>query len=113
MRFLKKLLRFWVILVFGVSTGYFGIYNQHHVALKLPPWIEHVSVPAFGAFATFFLFGAAVVTLYFGYDSMRKTLEIRRLNKQIRELGGLPSPIGDGQVGMHTPTVDGPAASIS
>lgn len=116
MGFVTKLVRFWVLLIFAASTGYFAIYNQDHVALKLPPWIEHVSVPAYGAFATFFLFGAAVVTLFFGFDSMRKTVEIRRLNKQIKkmgELGGLPSPVGDGQVGLHTPQIDGPAASIS
>lgn len=112
MGFIIKLVRFWVLLVFAVSTGYFAIYNQDHVALKLPPWIEHVSVPAYGAFATFFLFGASVVTLYFGFDSMRKTLEIRRLNKQIRELGGTPTRTGDGQESLHTPLIDGPAASL-
>ena len=104
MGFITKLFRFWVLLIFAVSTGYFAIYNQDHVALKLPPWIEHISVPAYGAFATFFLFGAAVVTLFFGVDSMRKSVQIRRLNKQLRELGHVPA--------SAAPNPDGPAADL-
>jgi uncharacterized integral membrane protein len=112
MGFVVKLVRFWVLLVFAVSTGYFAIYNQDKVALKLPPWIEHISVPAYAAFATFFLFGAIVVTVFFGLDSMRKTFEIRRLNKQVRELGGQVARHADLPETMHSPSVDGPAASL-
>lgn len=112
MRFVMKLLRFWVLLVFVASSGYFAIYNQDHVALKLPPWIEHVSVPAYGAFVAFFLFGATIVTIFFGFDSMRKTLEIRRLNKQIKELGGQPDrSIGQSRDSLGAPSID-PAASL-
>lgn len=113
MGFITKLLRFWVLLVFAVATGYFAIYNQEHIGLKLPPWIEQITVPAYAAFASFFLFGAAIVTLFFGFDSMRKTLHIRRLNRQIRVLGGTPyAPSRDDHDSLHTPSVDGPAAGL-
>ena len=87
MQFILKLFRFWVILLFLALSGYFAIYNQEHISVSLPPWIAHVSVPAYMAFMAAFLVGATVVLFFFGIEHMRKMLEIRRLQKQLREQG--------------------------
>ena len=85
MFFLKRLALFWFLCAFFGLSGYFAIYNQERVSLVFPPWVDHISVPAYVAFVFFFLLGSAVTWVYFGIEYTRKTLEIRRLNRLVRK----------------------------
>lgn len=85
MFFFKKLALFWFLfMLFGMS-GYFAIYNQTRIAVSIPPWIDQINVPSYLAFITFFLIGSAVTWVYFGIEYTRKSLEVRKLNKIIRQ----------------------------
>lgn len=84
MFFLKRLALFWFLCAFFGLSGYFAIYNQDRVTLTLPPWVDHISVPAYLAFVAFFLIGAAVTWIYFGIEYTKKSFEIRKLHKIVR-----------------------------
>ena len=58
--------------------------------------------PAYGAFVLFFMVGAIVVSLFFGFENMRKSWEIRRLRKQLAELSATPAHAGLD----HSPAID-------
>lgn len=85
MFFLKKLALFWFLCMFFGLSGYFAIYNQARVPISVPPWIDQINVPSYMAFVAFFLIGSAVTWIYFGIDYTRKSLEVRKLNRLIRQ----------------------------
>ncbi len=87
MRFLARLANFWLLITFVSFTAYFAVYNRDRVSLHLPPWIEQITMPGYMINLAFFFVGAIVVTIYFGIDSIRKSLIIRRLRRQLREYG--------------------------
>ena len=86
MFFLKRLGLFWFLLAFFCLSGYFAMYNLDRVSISIPPWVEHLSVPAYLAFVFFFLIGSAVTWIYFGIEYTKKSMEVRRLTKQLRVL---------------------------
>lgn len=86
MRLLATLAKAWLIVLFVVLLGYLAIYDQEHVSLHLPPWIEHITLPAYAMYMGFFLLGMVASGLFFGVSSLRKSFEIRRLNKRLKEL---------------------------
>lgn len=92
MRFLGRLAKFWVLLTFSVSTGYFWIHNQDRMPLNLPPWIDHISIPAWMAYTSAFLAGTVVTTCALSLDIFGKSLEIRRLKKALKTAQGSPRP---------------------
>lgn len=90
MHFLGRVAKFWLILAFLGSGAYFAHFNREHVGLQLPPWIEHVTLPAYLVYGGSFLVGTLVTSLFFGIDNLRKTFEIRRLQRRVRELEPAP-----------------------
>ena len=86
MHVLGRIAKFWVLWVFVILSLYLAYYNQERVGLSLEPWIEHINLPGYLVHLAFFLLGAAVMTCYFLIDSLKKTLEIRRLTRRLREL---------------------------
>ena len=86
MRFLSRVARFWLLFAFVGISIYFAIYNQDRVHMQLPPLLDHITVPAYMAFGACFLLGALLTTLFHALDSVKKTVEIRRLRKQLRLL---------------------------
>jgi len=86
MRFLSRVARFWLLFALVSISIYFAIYNQDRVHMRLPPLLDHITVPAYMAFGACFLLGALLTTLFHALDSVKKTLEIRRLRKQLRLL---------------------------
>ena len=91
MRFLGRVAKFWLLFAFICISIYFAIYNQDRVHLQLPPFLDHITVPAYMAFGACFVLGAMLMSLHHAVDSVKKSLEIRRLRKRLREL----SPLGD------------------
>lgn len=85
MFFLKRLALFWFLCMFFGMSGYFAIYNQARVAVSVPPWVDQINVPSYLAFMCFFLIGSAVTWIYFGIEYTRKTMEIRKLNRIVRQ----------------------------
>lgn len=86
MRFLGRLARFWAVLLVAAFAVYLGTANQEHVSVSLPPWLETLGMPAYVAYMAFFGLGAVVASLFFGFENMRKLLEIRKLNKRLATL---------------------------
>jgi uncharacterized integral membrane protein len=93
MRFMFSLLRFWLLLLFVAMSGYIALYNQESVPVSLPPWLQHISVPAYQAYSAFLLIGAALTVIFFGVEHTRKSFTINRLNKRIKELEASESPV--------------------
>jgi hypothetical protein len=88
MFFLRRLGLFWFLAAFFGFSGYFAMYNLDRVSISVPPWLEHMSVPAYLAFIFFFLLGSAVTWVYFGIEYTKKSMEVRRLTKKLRLLDG-------------------------
>lgn len=86
MQFLGRLAKFWLLLAFVGSSGYFGYFNRDRIVVNAPPWMDQVAVPAYSAYMSMFLLGAFVTCVYLGMDSFRKSMEIRRLSRRVREL---------------------------
>ncbi len=86
MFFLKRLGLFWFLAAFFGFSGYFAMYNLDRVSISMPPWLEHLSIPAYLAFIIFFLMGSGVTWIYFGIEYTKKSMEVRRLTKQLRVL---------------------------
>lgn len=89
MLFLSRLLKFWFIAVFFVVGLWFALSNQERYVVSFKPWIQHISLPAYAIVMGAFLLGALMASAAFGIDSLRKTMEIRRLKKALSE--GQPS----------------------
>lgn len=85
MNFLTKLAKFWILLAFAGFTGYLWIHNQDRIPFNIPPWIQHISIPAWLAYSIFFLVGSLVTTVALILDLMGKAWEIRRLRKALKE----------------------------
>jgi uncharacterized integral membrane protein len=127
MTLLLKIARFWLILVAALFCGYVAVYNKEPITLALPPWIDHVTVPAYTGLAAAFLGGATLALVAFSTELLVKTLKIRRLSRQVKDLkAALPRPasastsaapttlgrsrLGRGTLGANEPSADGPTA---
>jgi uncharacterized integral membrane protein len=96
MNFLAKLAKFWILLAFAGFTGYLWIHNQDRIPLHIPPWVQHIPVPAWLAYSVFFLAGSFVTTVALILDLLGKALEIRRLRKALKEAQKSSAPWLDG-----------------
>ena len=80
-----KLFKFWFVVLFLCVGVYFGAYLQDPVTLKIPGVGAYTVTAAIALIGSFFL-GVTLVTLYFGVDFIKKSIEVYRLNKGNREL---------------------------
>lgn len=86
MHVLGRIAKFWVLWVIACLSLYLAYFNQERIGLSLEPWIEHINLPGYLVYMAFFILGAVVMTCYFLIDSLKKTLEIRRLTRRLKEL---------------------------
>ena len=82
MDFLRKLTSFWFLLLLVGGVGYFGAHNLEKIYVTIPQVGEFKTVAAI-AFLSCFLAGAFVAVVFFGWDSVKKSITIRKLNKRI------------------------------
>ena len=105
MKIIGKLIQFWLILALVSISAYFGYSNGHSIDIQLPIIFEGtLSIPAYKLFIGSILLGAMLTSLHFGFDSMKKSLTIRRLKKQIKQL-----PESEASYGGDTATASSPA----
>ncbi len=93
MAFFSRLAKFWLVLAIVIMGAYFTLSNQDRISLSLPPWIPHVTVPAYLVFLAFFAAGASVMAIYLGIEVLSKTIEIHKLRRQLRDIGRLDDEI--------------------
>lgn len=87
MVFIWRLAKFWLAISALLLMALFCIFNQDYIDVH---WGQFgvTRVQAAVAYITCFFLGASVVTLFFGFDILKKTMEIRRLKKQVRNFEG-------------------------
>ena len=83
MQFFRKAGSFWFFIVVVIAAGYFSAFNLDYIYVNLPH-IAEFKVRAAIAFMGAFLVGCLLSTLFFGIDSMSKSMKIRDLNKKLR-----------------------------
>jgi uncharacterized membrane protein YciS (DUF1049 family) len=87
MPYIFKLGRFWVLLAFIIVAVFFSLNNQNQISVDLSPMLKsEITTNAYRVYFTSFLIGATVTILFFGYENIRKSIMIRGLRKEIREL---------------------------
>ncbi len=84
MKLIRALAAFWVLLVALAFGAFICTINTDPVVIRLPPDME-LRLPLAIALICAFLYGATTVILYFFWDLTKKSLELRRLNKQLRQ----------------------------
>lgn len=86
MQFLRRLGSLWILILALCLFAYVSHFNKDRCPVSLPPWIEMISLPSYALVLGSFMFGAVVASLYFGLESAAKTLEVRRLRKEVASL---------------------------
>ncbi len=113
MRFLGRLARFWVLLTFSASTGYFWLHNQDRMPLNVPPWLDHVSIPSWMAYSVFFLIGVVITLFALSLEVIGKSMEIRRLKKALKAAKGSPRSWDDRSGSDDSLILSRPASALS
>lgn len=85
MDFLKKLSSFWLVIILVGLVGYFSAHNLERIYVNIPQ-VGEFKMRAAIAFIFCFSAGAFMTVLYFGLDAFKKTLQIKRLKKQVIKL---------------------------
>ena len=107
MIFLRKLLSFFIILVITLYIGYFTYLNTDRIFVIVPGLGEQTISKAFG-FLTSFTLGAIFSCLFFGFDFIKKSLEVRGLKKELKDSSSVKSTAK----AKFTPTVSEPKKDI-
>ena len=85
MEFIKKLSSFWLLLLLVGAASYFSAHNLERIYVNIPHFGEF-KMRAAVAFMFCFLTGATVTVVYFGWDSVKKSVQVRRMQKRINKL---------------------------
>ncbi len=93
MSFLSRLAKFWLLVMIVALGSYVSLTNQDRISVSLPPWTTHITMPAYLAYLVFFSIGAVVAAVYLGIEVLRKTIEIHKLRRQLRDIGRLDEEI--------------------
>lgn len=93
MKLLQLLLKFWVLIIALAFGTFVCVINTDPVVMRLPPDME-LRMPLAMTLISGFLYGASTVILFFFFDIAKKTLEVRKLQKQLadRELSAASKP---------------------
>jgi len=90
MGFLGRAVKFWLILLMIVLSVYVAYFNRTFIPISLPPFIESMNLPAFLVYIVWLMTGSLLTWGFLGVDLLKKSWKIRRLTKQVRDLGGAP-----------------------
>jgi len=80
-------------MVFVVVCVFFGLNNQAPISVNLNPLLANdITMEAYRIHFASFLIGASFAIFFFGFEYVRKSLEIRKLSKKLQkfeeEFGG-------------------------
>ena len=85
MNFLKRLGTFWVILIgFGI-LGYVCAFNLEWIYVNIPH-VGEFKMRAGIVYLACFILGVSFTVVFFGLDSVKKSLEVHQRNKKIAKL---------------------------
>lgn len=85
MQFIKRAPLFLIILFSLWYAGLFGYFNQGAIAIEVP-YLGNFRIAAALAIMASFVFGAIFASAFFGYDSIRKSMQLRKNKKTISSL---------------------------
>lgn len=80
--FFVRLAKLATAVAFLGSGVYFAVSNTHEIMLRVPVTAQTVFVNASLALFFAFLLGVFLAVVFFGYEWFRKTLLVKRLQKQ-------------------------------
>ena len=80
--------KFWLVVVMMILALYVSYFNRTFIPISLPPVVESMNLPAFVIYLAWLATGCAMTWFFLGIDLLKKSWQIRKLSKQVRELGG-------------------------
>ena len=84
MKLLQSLMKFWVLIIAFAFGAFICVINTDPIVMRLPPDLE-IRMPLAMSLISGFLYGGTTVIFYFFFDIAKKSLEIRKLQKQLRQ----------------------------
>lgn len=85
--FYMKLLRYFVLILLFALGAYFCLANSAAIEIQIPkPWARTFSVSAGLCFIIAFTLGAAVTCGHVGYEYFRKSMQVRKLGRQLKKI---------------------------
>ena len=85
MNFIRRLISFFVVLIFIGYGGYFGFLNMNKLYVNIP-YLGEYTIPGFLAFLTAFVLGGFFAALFFGYDFFRKSFEVHKSRRALSRI---------------------------
>lgn len=82
--FLKLLKLLTAVLLLGAGV-YFAINNNHDLMVRVPITDQTISINVSLALFLAFVVGICFTAIFFGYEWLRKALDIKKLRKQLLE----------------------------
>ena len=86
MGFLLKLLKLLVAVVLLGAGVYFAINNNHDLVVRVPVTDQTISMNVSLALFIAFVVGICFTAVFFGYEWLRKALDVKQLRKQLLEM---------------------------
>lgn len=107
MKFIGLLMRYWLLVVFIIATSYVAVVNgDETLSFQLPPLLNNYTLRVWEFFGASFLVGVTLTVFFFGIEYSRKSLEVRRLRKQLKELDTLKQPSNRTAVAENRPSTN-------
>ena len=117
-RFFRLLFQLWLFIAFGalaaaathyVQAGHVELTeNVKQVTFALPVLHQTITLTLWQYTLAMLVIGAALTCIHFGFDAMRKTLTISRLNKQLQlaSYSATSTASSGAHHHSHSPSVD-------
>jgi len=86
MTFLKKMIKFWILLAAIFGCVYFALNNQEVLTVRITPLLTLPPLPAYLVFVGFTLLGAAIVSLFFTWHVTSRSVAHRKTRKRLKQL---------------------------
>ena len=86
MSFFLKLVKLLVAVVLLGAGVYFAINNNHDLVVRVPVTDQTISMNVSLALFLAFAVGICFTAIFFGYEWLRKALDVKKLRKQLLEI---------------------------
>lgn len=85
MALLRGLIKYWIFIIAAAAGAYLLVYNRDFIYVNIPR-VAQFKVMTAVAFIACFVAGATSVVVYFFFETIKKSFEIRTLTKRVRSL---------------------------
>lgn len=95
MKFLQRLLKFWLYLIIVICSIYFALNNQDYITVRITYGFALPPLPAYLVYVGIFFLGAMCASIFFTTHAASRSWHLRKVKRRLHELESTSSGTPD------------------